>query len=384
MRNLGGYLFALGCGYCGVVVACSSHDAGTEGTSSSGGGFVVGAGGGGNVGGSYVSNAGGSANVGGNGTGNVGNSTSCAQQEVPIAVLPPDIMIVMDRSTSMTADMNGQSCTGGCGINSKWYQVKGVIENVVQSTQSSVNWGLFWLGNEAAQCGVGTAPIVPITPGASYTPIQQALEAEAFTGKTGTPTAAVVNNAVTYIQSLTDSNPKYMLVATDGEPNCASGSTGTTDATGAANAAANALRIGIGTFVVGIATTSSATATTALNQMAVAGGYPQQGAATQYYAVADTASLQTALSQIVGLAASCTISLTNTPSGDWTIAITATDASTGNVVQIPEDPANGWEYTDSTRTAIQLNGAACAALKAGTYSNFSFIYTCRGGQIIIA
>ena len=57
-------------------------------------------------------------------------------------------------------------------------------------TQSAVNWGLMFLGDEPAACGAATAPVVPITPATSYPPIQAALTGVQFTGATGTPTTA--------------------------------------------------------------------------------------------------------------------------------------------------------------------------------------------------
>jgi len=321
--------------------------------------------------------------------GSAGPGTGCAQQEVPIKAVPPDIMIVMDRSMSMTDDVNGKVCAGGsasgngnCDTSSKWYQAKIAVETVVYATQSSVNWGLFWLGNEPTQCSAVGSPAVPITVGASYPLIQLALESEMFVGQLGTPTAAVVNNSVAYLRGVADSNPKYLLVATDGEPNCAYGNLNSNDAVGAAQAAANALAVGIPTFVVGIATTSSATATSALNSMAVSGGYPKSNAATQYYPVTDTASLEATLMQIVGMVASCFIPLTSVPTGDWSVAVWSTDAA-GNTVEIPSDAANGWGYTDTSRGAIQLVGAACDNLMNGTYSDLSFVYNCIDHPIVM-
>ena len=34
--------------------------------------------------------------------------------------VPPDILILLDRSGSMNEDLSGMSCTGGCGAMSKW------------------------------------------------------------------------------------------------------------------------------------------------------------------------------------------------------------------------------------------------------------------------
>jgi hypothetical protein len=215
----------------------------------------------------------------------------------------------------------------------------------------------------------------------SFSPIQAALDGNAFTGQVGTPTAAVVNNALAYLQSLTDPNPKFILLATDGEPNCGQGGnlfgTDTTGATRAITAASNG---GIPTFVIGIGDVSSATSV--LNAMAVAGGKPQTGATTQYYAVTDTASLQAALTTIVGQATSCTISLANTPSGQWSIAITATD-NTGTTVLVPASATDGWAYTDKNKTSITLVGSYCDGLKSGTYTDFNFVYTCAGQPIIV-
>jgi hypothetical protein len=314
---------------------------------------------------------------------------TCGQTNVSVMPLPPDILIVQDRSLSMTDDSNDRPCTGGtangngnCGANSKWAQVIAALEPVVKQTQTTVNWGLMFLGSEPAMCGAATAPVVPITPGTSYGPIQAALSGEMFTGQIGTPTAAVMNNAVKYMQSLTDPNPKFLLLATDGEPNCGNGSVNTNDDTGAVNAVTAAAAAGFPTFVVGIATSSDTAATNALNAVAVAGGEAQTGAATKYYAVTDTSSLLAALTKILKAATPCTLPLTGIDGDLDKVAVTAKDAA-GNTIQIMEDPTNGWSYTDASKTAITLNGDACNNLQSVTYTAFQFIYTCATGDICI-
>jgi len=329
---------------------------------------------------------------GGGSGGDVGfgvDASNCGQTSVSVMPLPPDILIVQDRSLSMTDDSNDQPCAGGtaagdgnCGANSKWAQVTAALNLVVGQTQNTVNWGLIFFGDEVKSCTPGTAPDVDITPGASSQLIQAAFNGVLFTGSTGTPTTAVMNSAVQYLQGLTDPNPKYLLLATDGEPNCAGGNVNANDATGAENAVAGANTAGFPTFVVGIATATDAMATNTLNAMAVNGGEAQTGAATQYYSVTDTASLETVLAQIVGKTVSCTIPLTGV-SGDLDkVAVSAKDAS-GNAIEIMQDPVNGWSYTDPTKTAIILNGDACNNLKSVTYTGFQFIYTCATGTIMI-
>jgi len=265
---------------------------------------------------------------------------------------------------------------------SKWAQVIAALDPVVMQTQTTVNWGLMFLGSEPDMCGVATAPVVPITPATSYAPIHAALAGEMFTGQIGTPTAGVINNAVTYMRSLTDPNPKFLLLATDGEPNCAGGTVNTNDDVGAQNAVATAKTAGFPTFVVGIATSSDPAASNSLNTLAVTGGEAQTGAATQYYSVTDTASLLTALQKILKAATPCTIPLTGVNGNLDKVAVTAKDAN-GNTIQIMQDPVNGWSYADPSMTAIVLNGTACNNLQSITYTAFQFIYTCASGNICI-
>src|SRR5438094_173159 len=68
-----------------------------------------------------------------------------------------------------------------------------------------------------------------------------------------TPTTAAIDAAVNYLSGAIDSDghPKYILLATDGEPNCGSGAD---DNAAAEQAVANAATKGIHTFVVGIGT----------------------------------------------------------------------------------------------------------------------------------
>ncbi|HXU61255.1 MAG TPA: VWA domain-containing protein, partial [Polyangia bacterium] len=262
-----------------------------------------------------------------------------------------------------------------------WAQVVAALEQVVMRTQTTVNWGLMFLGDETAMCGAAAAPVVPITPQTSYPPIQAALAGVQFNGAIGTPTTAVINNAVTYLQTLTDANPKYLLLATDGEPNCARGTANNNDDVGAENAVAAAKAAGFPTFVVGIATAGT-TATDALNTMAVNGGEAQTGAATKYYAVTDTADLLDVLTKILTSAMSCTIPLTGIDGDLDKVVVSAKDAS-GQTVQIPQDGTNGWSYTDASKTAIVLNGDACHGLQTVTYTGFQFVYTCSTGVICI-
>lgn len=362
----------LGCGFDPGTTGQASE---TGGATSSGSGGSSSRGGALGTGGTSLSGTGGSGgDVGIGGTGGM----SCGQTNVSVMPEPPDILIVQDKSLSMNQDASGANCnTPGC---SKWSQVSTAIDSVVMTTQTSVNWGLVFFGSNN-MCGVNTTPDVPITPNTSYPPISQAYATNMPSSYT--PTEAAVNAAVAYLQTVTDPNPKFLLLATDGLPNCKPGDRTVTDddSPGTVTAVTNAKTAGFPTFVVGIGNTMG---TSTLNMLAVAGGEPQVGSAdgNSFYEVNSTADLEAALTKIVGLVASCTIPLTGVNGSLEKVAVSAQDSS-GNTVQITQDPTNGWSYTDTTMSTIILNGMACADLQNGTYSNFQFIYTCATGTICI-
>ena len=374
----------LGCGFNPAPTALT----GSGGSTSSGHGGSTGIGTGGvgltggppGSGGSGQGGSGQGGSVGSGGDVGLGTdaSTSCGQTNVNVMPEPPDILIVQDKSLSMNDAPAGGTCTAaGC---SKWSQVSAAMDTVVMATQTTVNWGLVFFGNDN-MCGVTSTPIVPITPSASYGPISAAYAGNQPSSYT--PTTAAVNAAVTYMQGVTDSNPKYLLLATDGLPNCKAGDRNVMDddSPGAITAVTNAQMAGFPTFVVGIGNTQG---DTTLNKLAMAGGEPQVGSAdgNSFYEVNSTADLVTALNKIVGLVASCTIPLTGVNGTLDKVAVSAKDAS-GNTVEIMQDPANGWSYTDTSMTTIVLNGTACTNLQNGMYSDFQFIYTCSTGMICI-
>jgi hypothetical protein len=357
-------LAVVGCGFSpGKPVS------GSAGTS----GHVVGAGGIGNFGGT-TSGQGGLTGQGG--------TMGCATFPKSSSKLPPDILIVLDASGSMNEDQTNTSCGNqGCGATSKWALMTPAINQVVNDTQGEVNWGLKFFA-DSGSCGVNNNAAVPVAP------MNATAVATAIMGRTSanggvsngssTPTRAAENAAVTYLTQLamTDQNPKFIVLATDGQPNCPmSGNTSTDDSPAAIAAVTAAKTAGYPTFVVGIATGGGAAETT-LNSMAVEGGYPQMGAATQYYAVSDTAGFASVLRTLVGMATTCQYSIPAPPTNDGTTSREDIQV-TGDNGTIPQDANNGWTYTDNTHTSITLHGTSCAAVTAGTITTVTIIFNCH-------
>ena len=114
---------------------------------------------------------------------------------------------------------------------------------------------------------------------------------------------------------LNDQNPRFILLATDGLPNCmpGNGSTDADDSAGAVMAVSDAARMGLPTFVVGIST--GGMSDTTLSNMANVGGYPRAGTPT-YYSVTSTTEFVSVLQTLVGVAATCTFSVPEPPNND--------------------------------------------------------------------
>ena len=328
------------------------------------------------------------------GIGNFGGTTSgsggqagqmgCATFPKSSSKLPPDILIVLDASGSMNEDQTNTSCGNqGCGATSKWALMVPAINQVVTDTQTEVNWGLKFFA-DSGSCGVNNnaaVPIAPMTATAIATSIMGRTSANGgVSNGSSTPTRAAENAAVTYLNGLaaTDQNPKFIVLATDGQPNCpASGMQSADDSPGAIMAVTAAANAGFKTFVVGIAT-AGGTAETTLNSMAVAGGYPQAGAATQYYAVSDTAGFAAVLRTLVGMVTTCQFSIPTPPTTDGTTSREDIQVTGGPPdMTIAPDATNGWTYTDNTHTSITLHGTSCDAVTAGTLTTVTIVFNCH-------
>jgi len=165
-------------------------------------------------------------------------------------------------------------------------------------------------------------------------------------------------------------SPKFILLATDGEPNCMAGNRDTTvaDDAGAIAAVQASATGGYQTFVVGIATTGMGTADMTLNQMAVAGGRPQTGT-TQYYPVASTQQLVDAINTIQAQASlGCTYDIGGAPSDVNAVGVTV------NGTTVPQGP-DGWMYGPNNRSIV-LVGATCAQVMAGSVQSVQIFLPC--------
>jgi hypothetical protein len=251
---------------------------------------------------------------------------------------------------------------------SRWDETTTALKKVVMTTDTKIRWGIKFFP-EGNQCNVGAPPAIPVgdMTGAM---IVAAIDGQNPGGRT--PTQAAVRTSAAYMAAVADPNPKYLLLATDGEPNCGMGGNAS-DAPGAIQAVTDVAAMGIPTFVVGIATaTSDPMADATLSMMATAGGRPRAAMPT-YYPVTTADDLAAALGTIGGQIASCNFGLGRKPPVPDNIAVT------GGGMRIPRDPThmNGWDY-GTGQMSIVLYGSYCDRAKAGTLSDVQAIFGCPG------
>lgn len=270
-----------------------------------------------------------------------------------IAPEPADVLLVIDRSGSMNR-------TAGGGL-TRWDQLIAAMDEVLPTVDDALYTGLILFPDGGdASCTVATAPDVGIA--ARNAPaIIARLRAHPPHDMANTPTPSAIELAEDYLARTPSARPRYLVLATDGEPTCGMTVDGTV-------AALDRVRstYGIETFVLGIHG-GVAGLHEALNRMAVAGGRPRAGA-TQYYNATTTAELATALRGIAASTAGCTYRLSRTPERPTLVTVEQDGAAV---------PAAGWTYTDATSREIRFLGSYCTRLTDGTVHTIRVHAPCR-------
>ena len=285
-------------------------------------------------------------------------TSGCGQQSFTPKKTKADVLLVLDRSASMASP----TATG-----SKWMDVVSSLDAVLSDTAMDVNWGVELFPSEGGSgCAANNVAMEP-APGQGTAVLQRIANASPTGG--GTPTADAVRTAGSQLHQLADGTQKYILLATDGEPNCASGGLGP-DVAGAISAVAEQANNNIFTFVFGIATGDTDAHT--LGQLAIAGGEARTGA-NAYYLTQDRHDLGLALQLVSRQVGYCTFDLVPPPPRGNTLELEVGGRS------FPRDTTHlgdGWDVTGGGK-AIALYGAACdSAVVAGS---IMVRYVCGAG-----
>lgn len=321
------------------------------------------------------------------GCGSRPDGSYCECLDVPLYADPPNMYFVLDHSGSMSDD-------------DKWETVRTTVGSVVRAIGPRANFGAAWYPNVIGDdtCASGSE-IMSLRPGdqpmngADGPTTRWLMLATQPPPFGGTPTAPTLTSLFPKIKGYPGKT--FVIVATDGGPNCNAATTCTVDKCipnienyqgcptggapnccdgegrscldGAASVSAIAAyaSAGIPVYVVGIP--GSAPYASVLDQMAVAGG-TALATSPRYYRV-DTASSTDLLATLKKVAAkiiaTCEFKLKTAPA----------DPSLVNVYldEVPVPQADSWTLAGDTVTLV---GATCNRVLAGEVLDVRIITGC--------
>jgi von Willebrand factor type A domain len=333
------------------------------------------------------------------GLGNCGTTTVQAQYN------SANILLLIDKSGSMTDKPDGFSVN-------KWDALKKALGTALGNVAGEINFGLVLfpfssdheipLQCDTGCCAVaaGTAAVnVPIESGATgVSKILDAVNATSPGG--GTPTAAALASALQYFTQGDGANlqgPKFVLLATDGGPNCNIDNTCDTahcttnldgqcpsgnccdqngqsclDDTSVVTQIQALQTAGVSTFVVGIPGTENYSQY--LDTFATAGGVPSPDAPPSYYAVSAKGGVQGLVDVFTSitthLVRNCDVALQDTPQ-KLDLVNVAVDCQV-----VPYADGAGWSLTGADQKTLEIAGDACHTIQTDGARRVDVVYGC--------
>jgi len=276
----------------------------------------------------------------------------CGAMEFALQRIPPNVMLVIDRSGSMGGSIGGGSAT------TKWDDLKSAVSSLVSSYDSEMRLGsaIFSSDGNCAATNID----VPLAPAAGST-VMTKLNAQGPNGNT--PTAFALDTVISkgLLNDATRGN--YVVLATDGLPNC-----GDTDVAKRITTLYNQTP-SVKTFVIGMGDGTASDPTT-LNAWADAGHTARTGG-THYYQTSSPQDLKAAFDAIVGGIVSCDFKMMQSAPDPSLIRVTENGAT------LSPSPTNGYTFDPSTNT-VTLHGAACDTLKTNASTKVGVLYGCPG------
>jgi hypothetical protein len=320
----------------------------------------------------------------------------CACADEPLGGDPPTLYFVLDRSASMADD-------------SKWKTIITVIGGVVEALGPRAKIGAAVFPDpHTDQCGAGIEVFAPTrgdAPAGQAGPVEATFLTQLgrLAPQGGTPTAATLAALAPHVKSLAASGKTYMILATDGGPNCnadadcdastcelnieqalpacspsgstnccANGSYGAPtsclDGQATADAVTQLAQNGVPVYVVGVP--GSAPYADLLNQLAMNGGTARTEP-PYYYAVdsADVAAFSAAISSVAAsIAGSCTLTLDQPPPDPAQVNVFLDEQP------LPQAGPDGWSLDGQT---VTIDGASCNAIRAGSVLDVRVVAGCH-------
>jgi hypothetical protein len=135
-----------------------------------------------------------------------GGNNECDEVDFALAGRPPSFVILLDRSYSMA-------------LGDQWEYIVQALNEITAQMDNQIRFALMMFPNQNGLCM--PAPLIPSVPLADHNSaeIEQVLYETTPFGP-GTPTATSLLNAYLYLLGEDDGSPMFVMLATDGAPNC--------------------------------------------------------------------------------------------------------------------------------------------------------------------
>lgn len=287
---------------------------------------------------------------------------TCESLNITAQPNAPEVLIVLDRSGSMIG--NNPSKTN------RWNPSSSVIKKVTAELDQVMQFGLMMFPNPVAAdvCAVGQVN-VPVALGNGAT-IGRVIDMSQPTKSSATPTAATLQAALGSIgkrdSACADnclSAQKYVLLVTDGAPNCGADMFNTTQAdVDACDTALDALKAAeVTTYVIGYDTAKDSSVAKIMDGFAAHGGTGKQ------LPVEDEVSLLATLTKIAAKLVPCDYKLSSPVSDPKFIRVTIDDQQ--------YDLGTDWTLGADDQT-ITL-GSACETLRDAKAHNLRITLECE-------
>lgn len=340
-----------------------------------------------------------SASSSGSSLGTTAPPEECTEMTTMLSPVRPSVVLVVDKSGSMTSQPSGYWDHDGDDANndmikdndpnnvaatpriSRWNSLHSALVEFVVDFDGTMDLGMSLFPSKqalsdysAAACPVNLLPEVLVAPNNAQA-LVSTLPAANDSLKGATPTTKAVKATFAHLDSLQTEGPRHVILVTDGAANCWEEAP---DNTSLFEVYDNSLEpllatwqsAGISTFVVGIAiknevssmvkdgTPDNVNPHVKLNDAAVAGGAPLEGV-TKFYDAQNEPQLKAAFAHIVGRIISCEAALDQLPEHPDALKIEVDGTLYSK--KLIEDCAteSGWRYVDDTHTAVELCGEAC-------------------------
>ena len=315
------------------------------------------------------------ADAGGGGGGDRPDASACASVKVDLAPVTPTVMLLVDRSGSMTDPFGAEP--------SRWDALYGTLMDattgLVARLESAVRFGVAtYSARDRENDGQveGACPRMNVVPPAldNYGAIEDVYGGLAPLDET--PTGAAIDAVVPALAAVAEEGPRILVLATDGEPDtCAR-----PNPNGHAQARIDALvavedafAAGIQTYVVSVGgeAVGNPQAEQHMHDLANAGlGLaPDADPPAPLYVALAPDQLVAAFDDIIGGVRTCTFTLEG--------MVDETYAPSGSVTLDGEELEFGTEWHLTDPRTLELLGAACDTILAGGEHEVEATFTCE-------